>query len=297
MPATRSPGAKPEPSGASTTTPAASPPVTNGGGVANWYSPRLCSRSGNATPAAWTSISSRSSPASGCAPSGSGKSASASAVGPVERGDDDRSHHGRTSTTTLPTASRRSSTRSASAPRRAAKRRADQRLDPALGGERCSTAALTIAHRARATPCPSRPSRRRCTVRLRSSSRLTFSSGIEPPVKPTTASRPPIASERSESRKRSPPTGSTTRLHAAAAGERAHLVEPVAGRAHDLVGAHRARRRAPSRRTRRPRSTAPSAAKSSSAAVPTPPAAPWTSTVSPGVNAEPVQRVPGGRSS
>ena len=46
---------------------------------------------------------------------------------------------------------------------------------------------------------------------LFSSRRLTFTSGIEPPVKPTTTSRPSGFSERRLSVKRSPPTGSTTR--------------------------------------------------------------------------------------
>ncbi len=45
---------------------------------------------------------------------------------------------------------------------------------------------------------------------LLSSKRFTFTVGISPPVKPITSSRPPGASERSESVNRSPPTGSTT---------------------------------------------------------------------------------------
>ena len=45
---------------------------------------------------------------------------------------------------------------------------------------------------------------------LLSSSRLTLTSGIEPPVKPTTTTRPPSRSERRLSVKRSPPTGSIT---------------------------------------------------------------------------------------
>ncbi|CKS59533.1 Uncharacterised protein [Mycobacterium tuberculosis] len=45
---------------------------------------------------------------------------------------------------------------------------------------------------------------------LLSRRRFTFTVGISPPVKPMTNSRPPAASERSESVNRSPPTGSTT---------------------------------------------------------------------------------------
>ncbi len=45
---------------------------------------------------------------------------------------------------------------------------------------------------------------------LLSSSRLTRTSGIEPPVNPTTTTRPPSLSERRLSVKRSPPTGSST---------------------------------------------------------------------------------------
>ncbi len=45
---------------------------------------------------------------------------------------------------------------------------------------------------------------------LLSSSRFTLTVGISPPVNPITSSRPPGASERSESVNRSPPTGSTT---------------------------------------------------------------------------------------
>src|SRR6202035_4563721 len=48
------------------------------------------------------------------------------------------------------------------------------------------------------------------TSTLLSSSRFTLTVGISPPVKPITSSRPPGASERSESVNRSPPTGSTT---------------------------------------------------------------------------------------
>ena len=56
-PATRSPGAKPEPSGADTTSPATSEPGTNGSSGLSWYSPRVCSTSGKETPAARTRTS------------------------------------------------------------------------------------------------------------------------------------------------------------------------------------------------------------------------------------------------
>src|SRR5829696_4328734 len=55
--ATRSPSLNPEPSGALRTTPATSVPGTNGSGGFIWYSPRVWRTSGNATPAARTSIS------------------------------------------------------------------------------------------------------------------------------------------------------------------------------------------------------------------------------------------------
>ena len=55
--ATRSPSDRPEPSGALRTTPAMSVPGTNGRSGLYWYSPRVCSTSGKATPAACTSIS------------------------------------------------------------------------------------------------------------------------------------------------------------------------------------------------------------------------------------------------
>src|SRR5947209_8820364 len=67
--ATRSPVRTDADSGADSTTPATSLPGTNGTGGFSWYMPRVCSTSGNATPAAWTSISTWSSP--GC---GAGKS-------------------------------------------------------------------------------------------------------------------------------------------------------------------------------------------------------------------------------
>ena len=70
--ATRSPGAKPAPSGALRTTPATSLPGTNGSGGLTWYSPRVCSTSGKATPAARTSTTTPSPGVIGCEASGSG---------------------------------------------------------------------------------------------------------------------------------------------------------------------------------------------------------------------------------
>ena len=71
-----------------------------------------------------------------------------------------------------------------------------------------------------------------------SSSRLTRTSGIEPPVKPTTTRRPSSRSERRLSVKRSPPTGSSTIVHAAA-GELEHLVLPALAEQQRLIGAGR----------------------------------------------------------
>src|ERR1700712_432999 len=74
--ATRSPAEKPDPSGADRTMPATSEPGVNGNGGLIWYSPRLCSTSGNVTPAAWTSM--RTIPS----PEGSSTSTTSSADGP-----------------------------------------------------------------------------------------------------------------------------------------------------------------------------------------------------------------------
>ena len=63
--ATRSPAATPAPSGALRTTPATSLPGTNGSGGLIWYSPRVCSTSGNETPAACTSTTTPSAPVIG----------------------------------------------------------------------------------------------------------------------------------------------------------------------------------------------------------------------------------------
>ena len=78
--ATRSPAANRAPSGALRTTPPTSLPGTNGSGGLSWYSPRVCSTSGNDTPAAWTSITTPLPGVSMCDGSGSGRSTSFSAL-------------------------------------------------------------------------------------------------------------------------------------------------------------------------------------------------------------------------
>src|SRR5215207_5379722 len=82
--ATRSPSLSPEPSGALRTAPATSVPGTNGSGGFIWYSPRVWRTSGNATPAACTSISTPLPGVSMWDGSGSGRSTCARAErGPV----------------------------------------------------------------------------------------------------------------------------------------------------------------------------------------------------------------------
>ena len=82
--ATRSPGLTAAPSGALRTTPPTSLPGTNGSSGFIWYSPRVCSTSGNETPAAWTSTRTPLPGVIGCDGSGSGTSTSRRAVsGPV----------------------------------------------------------------------------------------------------------------------------------------------------------------------------------------------------------------------
>ena len=116
---------------------------------------------------------------------------------------------------------------------------------------------------------------------LLSSRRLTLTSGIEPPVKPTTTSAAALA-------QRAQAVG-----EAVAADRVEHDVDAAAGELLDLVLPRRRRsarprrrrpraRPAPSRRSRRRRSSrAPRPLATCSDAVPTPPAAPCTSTVSP----------------
>jgi hypothetical protein len=72
--ATRSPACTCAPAGALSTTPATSLPGTNGSGGLSWYWPRVCSSSGNDTPAACTSTSTPAPGVSGCEASGSGSS-------------------------------------------------------------------------------------------------------------------------------------------------------------------------------------------------------------------------------
>src|SRR4051812_45808741 len=82
--ATRSPGCTAAPSGALRTIPATSLPGTNGSGGLNWYSPRVCSTSGNDTPAAWTSMTTPLPGVSMCDAEGSSASTSSRALsGPV----------------------------------------------------------------------------------------------------------------------------------------------------------------------------------------------------------------------
>ena len=81
---TRSPGLCALPSGALRTVPATSAPGMNGSSGLSWYSPRLCSTSGNETPATSTSmITTSPSGASGWVASGSGTSTTCSPWGPV----------------------------------------------------------------------------------------------------------------------------------------------------------------------------------------------------------------------
>ena len=113
---------------------------------------------------------------------------------------------------------------------------------------------------------------------LLSSRRLTFTSGIAPAVKPTTTARPPSRSERRLSVKRSPPTGSMT------------TSAPPSSLAWSFHGpSERSTSSAPASRATCSFSSlettamvrAPSPLATWSEAVPTPPAAPCTSTVSP----------------
>src|SRR5215210_3300390 len=82
--ATRSPSFTDAPSVAERTTPPTSLPGTNGRSGLIWYSPRVCSTSGNDTPAACTSITTPLPGVSGCDGSGSGRSTCSRAdSGPV----------------------------------------------------------------------------------------------------------------------------------------------------------------------------------------------------------------------
>src|SRR6476619_7075113 len=83
--ATRSPGATPLSGGALRTIPATSLPGTKGSGGLTWYSPRDCSTSGKATPAARTSTTTPSPGVIGCEASGSATSTSSSAESGPDR--------------------------------------------------------------------------------------------------------------------------------------------------------------------------------------------------------------------
>ena len=237
MPATRSPTAKPEPAGASRTMPETSPPLTNGGGVAIWYSPRLCSRSGNATPAAWTSTSSRAPSAAGWAPHRLGDLGELERIRPVERADDDRAHQARTSTTTLPIASRVSSVRSASALCSRLKREPTSvRIRPARGErldrvvDHPDRAGLDRVHDAHLDADDGQVAQQQ-PVDLQLRDRPAGEADDrEPPADPQRAQRVEEAV---------PADGVDDGVRAA---ELAHLGQPVAGRAHDVIGAERPHR-------------------------------------------------------
>jgi hypothetical protein len=115
---------------------------------------------------------------------------------------------------------------------------------------------------------------------LLSSKRFTRTSGIEPPVKPTTTTRPSSRNERRLSVKRSPPTGSITTSTPPPLSSFAWSFQGPSERTTPSAPASRATRSLSSVETtaiaRAPRPFA-----TCSAAVPTPPAAPCTSTVSP----------------
>ena len=104
------------------------------------------------------------------------------------------------------------------------------------------------------------------TVVLVSSSRSALTVGISRPVKPMTMKRPSVASERSESVKRSPPTGSTTMSAPrprSTGGPRRGSRRSVGPRARPRLGRHPPRpgwtgRRGLARRDRRPAGSQPS---------------------------------------
>ena len=109
---------------------------------------------------------------------------------------------------------------------------------------------------------------------------MTRTSGIEPPVKPTTTARPPSPSERRLSVKRSPPTGSITTSTPPPERSFASSFHGPSERSTSSAPASRATRSFSSEETTA-NVRAPSPFATCSAAVPMPPAAPWTSTVSP----------------
>ena len=112
-----------------------------------------------------------------------------------------------------------------------------------------------------------------------SSSRLTLTSGMLPAVKPTITSRPSSLRERSESVTRSPPTGSMT-MSAPPAARTSSFHAPPERNTSSAPASRATASFASSETTANVRAPRPLA--TCSVAVPTPPAAPWTSTVSPG---------------
>ena len=116
---------------------------------------------------------------------------------------------------------------------------------------------------------------------LFSSRRFTFTSGIEPPVNPTTTSRPPSRSERRLSVKRSPPTGSSTTSTPPPEMSFTWSFHSASERTTSSAPARRATSSFSSLETTAIAREAPRAFATCNAAVPTPPAAPWTSTCSP----------------
>ena len=116
---------------------------------------------------------------------------------------------------------------------------------------------------------------------LLSSSRFTFTVGISPPVNPMTSSRPPGASERSESVNRSPPTGSTTMsTPRPSVSSLTASLNPSASTT-SVAPAALATATLSSVLTTAMVRDAPHAGASRNVDVPMPPAAPCTSTVSP----------------
>ena len=110
------------------------------------------------------------------------------------------------------------------------------------------------------------------------------SPGWLPPAKPMTTRVPPTRSARSESVMRSPADRVEHDIHAVRARQLLHLIQPR-HRPSARRAPHRGRARAGLCRRSTPRRSreSPNSAARSRMAVPTPPAAPCSSTVSPGV--------------
>jgi hypothetical protein len=178
----------------------------------------------------------------------------------------------------LPVARRSSITASASAARSSGKR------SPTIGLTKpasiSGSIAAPICRFTSGLPITYAPQPAPTTSVFLRSSRFTRTSGIEPPVKPTTTQRPPSASERRLSVKRSPPTGSSTT---------STPPSQIAVAWSFQSGSERITSSAPAARATSSFSSldttaivfAPSPFATWMPAVPTPPAAPWISTVSP----------------